>query len=60
VFLVYGGLLPFAGRRLDGALSLGDEGSLREEAAFLFLGLAVDGDLDGHLGCVLGNDVSDP
>lgn len=39
--------------------SLGDESGLREEATFLFLGLAVDGDLDGHLGCVLGIDVSD-
>ena len=34
--------------------NLGDESGLGEEAAFLFLGLAVDGDLDGHLGCVLG------
>ena len=39
---------------LDGIESLGDESSLGEEAAFLFLGLAVDGNLDGHLGCVLG------
>ena len=44
---------------LDGIESLGDESSLGEEAAFLFLGLAVDGDLDGHLGCVLGNDISE-
>ena len=43
---------------MDGALSLGDESGLGEEAAFLFLGLTVDGDLDGHLGCVLGVDVS--
>ena len=43
---------------MDGALSLGDESSLGEEAAFLFLGLSVDGDLDGHLGCVLRKDVS--
>ena len=39
--------------------SLGDEGGLGEEAAFFFLGLAVDGDLDGHLGCVLKNYVSE-
>jgi hypothetical protein len=43
----------------EGDASLGDESSLGEEAAFLFLGLAVDGDLDGHLGCVLRSDVSD-
>lgn len=47
-----------AGRRAGGHSSLGDESSLGEKAAFLFLGLAVDGDLDGHLGCVLGNAVS--
>lgn len=39
--------------------SLGDEGGLGEEAAFFFLGLAINGDLDGHLGCVLKNDVSE-
>ena len=49
-----------AGRRVDGVRGLGDESGLGEEAAFLFLGLAVDGDLDSHLGCVLGSDVSDP
>jgi len=38
--------------------SLGDESGLGEEATFLFFGLAVDGDLDGHLGCVLRNAVS--
>ena len=38
--------------------SLGDEGSLGEETTFFFLGLAVDSNLDGHLGRVLRNLVS--
>lgn len=51
-------IVSVAGRRSDGASGLGDEGSLGEEATFLFLGLAIDGDLDCHLGCVLENGVS--
>jgi len=53
VYLFCGELLPFAGRRVARTSGLGDESGLGEEATFLFLGLAVDGDLDGHLGCVL-------
>lgn len=59
VFLFCGGLLPLLeGEDRTGPQVLGDEGSLGEEAAFFFLGLAVDGDLDCHLGCVLENGVS--
>ena len=58
VFLFCGGLLPLLEGDRRGLQVLGDEGSLGEEAAFLFLGLAVDGDLNCHLGCVLENGVS--
>ena len=58
VFLFCGGLLPLLeGEDRTGPQVLGDEGSLGEEAAFLFLGLAIDGDLDCHLGCILENIV---
>ena len=58
VFLFCGELLPLLEGYRTGLQVLGDEGSLGEEAAFFFLGLAVDGDLDCHLGCVLENGVS--
>lgn len=54
VCLFCGEWLPLLDGERAGASSLGDESSLGEKAAFLFLGLAVDGDLNGHLGCVLG------
>ena len=58
VFLFCGGLLPLLEGYRTGLQVLGDEGSLGEEAAFLFLGLAIDGDLDCHPGCVLESGVS--
>lgn len=58
VFLFCGGLLPLLEGDRTGLQVLGDEGSLGEEAAFLFLGLAIDGDLNCHLGCVLESGVS--
>ena len=58
VFLSCGGLLPLLEGDRTGLRVLGDEGSLGEEAAFLFLGLAIDGDLNCHLGCVLEDGVS--
>ena len=58
VFLFCSGLLPLLEGGRTGPQVLGDEGSLGEEAAFLFLGLAIDGDLNCHLGCVLEDGVS--